>query len=100
MEKGGFVYIMTNKNHTVLYTGVTSNLINRVQQHIQRLMPGSFTSRYNINKLVYYHHFPFVKMAIAEEKRIKAGNRQAKITLIESINPDWEDLWITEIAKW
>ena len=100
MEKGGFVYIMTNKNHTVLYTGVTSNLIDRVQQHIQQMMPGSFTSRYNINKLVYYFHFPQIEMAIAEEKRIKAGNRQSKIRLIENINPAWEDLWLKEVSKW
>ena len=100
MEKGGFVYIMTNKNHTVLYTGVTSDLINRMQQHIQRLMPGSFTSRYNINKLVYYNYFPSIELAISEEKRIKAGNRQAKVDLIESINPQWEDLWLTELSTW
>ncbi len=98
MEKGGFVYIMTNKNHTVLYTGVTSDLINRIQQHIQRLMPGSFTSRYNINKLVYYNYFPSIELAISEEKRIKAGNREAKVDLIESINPQWEDLWLTELS--
>ena len=100
MEKGGFVYIMTNKNHTVLYTGVTSDLINRMQQHIQRLMPGSFTSRYNINKLVYYNYFPSIELAISEEKRIKAGNRKAKVDLIESNNPQWEDLWLTELSAW
>jgi putative endonuclease len=100
MEKGGFVYIMTNKNHTVLYTGVTSDLINRIQQHIQRLMSGSFTSRYNINKLVYYNYFPSIELAIWEEKRIKAGNRQAKVDLIQSINPQWEDLWLTELSTW
>jgi putative endonuclease len=100
MEQGGFVYIMTNKNHTVLYTGVTSDLINRVQQHIHQLMPGSFTSRYNINKLVYYSYFPQIELAIAEEKRIKAGNRQSKLQLIENINQAWDDLWIKEVAKW
>jgi len=100
MKEGGFVYILTTKNHTVLYTGVTSNLINRIQQHIQRLMPGSFTSRYNVDKLVYYAHFPQIELAIAEEKRIKGGSRKAKLQLIEQLNPGWEDLWIIDVSKW
>jgi putative endonuclease len=100
MEKGGFVYIMTNKNHTVLYTGVTSNLLDRIQQHIHRLMPGSFTSRYNVDKLVYYVHFPEIELAITEEKRIKGGSRQAKLQIIEKLNPHWEDLWIKDVSKW
>jgi putative endonuclease len=90
--KGGFVYIMTNKNHTVLYTGVTSKLEQRVEQHINGVYKGSFTSKYHCNKLVYYCGFPYIAYAIAEEKRIKAGSRKQKIGLIESINPNWDDL--------
>ena len=91
--KGGFVYIITNRHHTVLYTGVTSNLEQRVERHINGYYKGSFTSRYNCNKLVYYCGFPYIGSAIAEEKRIKGGSRKQKVKLIESMNPGWEDLW-------
>ena len=91
--KGGFVYIMTNDNHTVLYTGVTNDLMRRVEQHRTRATRGSFTWKYNCTKLVYYCSFPFIAAAIAEEKRIKAGNRRKKIELIEGSNPEWKDLW-------
>ena len=100
MERGGAVYIMTNKRHTVLYTGVTSDLIARVQLHIQKFYPSSFTAKYNVNKLVYYCSFSTIEEAIAEEKRIKGGSRKKKIELIESINLFWEDLWIKEVSKW
>lgn len=62
---------MTNKHHTVLYTGVTSDLIAGVQQHLSKEFKGSFTDRYKINKLVYYCFYPTIEEAIAEEKRIK-----------------------------
>ena len=91
---------MNNKHHTVLYTGVTSNLIARVQQHASKAKPGSFSAKYNAEKLVYYAFFPTIEEAIAEEKRIKAGSRKKKKTLIESINPLWEDLWEKEVSKW
>jgi putative endonuclease len=91
--KGGHVYILTNKNHTVLYTGVTSSLNERIEQHKSKVAKGSFTSRYNCNKLVYYEGFPDIGQAIAEEKRIKGGSRKKKIALIEGMNPDWKDLW-------
>ena len=100
MQRGGTVYIMTNNHHTVLYTGVTSDLIIRVQQHVSKLHPSSFTAKYNVEKLVYYFNYPTIEEAIAEEKRIKAGSRKKKIILIESINPFWEDLWIKEVSKW
>lgn len=96
--KGGFVYIMTNKNHTVLNTGVTSNLENRVEQHVSGKNKGKFTARYNCNQLVYYSGFPFIASAIAEEKRIKGGSRRQKIELIESMNPEWRNLY-EEIKK-
>jgi len=100
MERGGCVYIMTNKNNTVLYTGVTSDLIARIEQHISKIHFSSFTSKYNIEKLVYYSFFSTIEEAITEEKRIKGGSREKKIKLAESINPLWEDLWKTEISKW
>ena len=97
-SKGGFVYIITNKHHTVLYTGVTTNLQRRTEQHINGTFKGRFTSRYSCTKLVYYYGFPHIRSAIAEEKRIKAGNRKQKIKLIESMNPGWKDL-MEEVRK-
>ncbi|MCU7695580.1 GIY-YIG nuclease family protein [Haoranjiania flava] len=94
MKTGGSVYIMTNFSNTVLYTGVTSNLLWRVMQHKNEVYPNSFTSKYNCNKLVYYPNFPTIQEAISEEKRIKAGSRNQKIHLITVMNPEWEDLLI------
>jgi putative endonuclease len=93
IERGGCVYIITNKNNSVLYTGVTSNLKERFYQHRTKQYTSSFTSKYNVEKLVYYKFFSTIEEAISEEKRIKAGNRNNKIKLIETINPLWEDLW-------
>ncbi|MCE3076478.1 GIY-YIG nuclease family protein [Chryseobacterium gwangjuense] len=90
--KPGFVYIMTNKNNSVLYTGVTSNLPKRVQQHKQKVYELSFTSKYNLNKLVYWEAFQEIGDAIFREKQIKAGSRQKKINLINLFNPEWRDL--------
>lgn len=86
-----YVYIMTNKIHTVLYTGVTSHMWKRVMQHKKKEIKG-FTSRYNINKLVYYEEYQYIDDAIKREKQIKSGSRKKKIILIESINPQWFDL--------
>lgn len=87
-----FVYIMTNKNNTVLYTGVTNNLVKRVYEHKEKLIEG-FTSRYNVNKLVYFEETGNIEDAIKREKQIKAGSRQKKIDLINSMNPEWKDLY-------
>ena len=100
METGGVVYILTNKTHTVLYTGVTSNLIGRMQQHLYKVYKESFTARYNVSKLVYYKFYSSIEAAIAEEKRIKAGSRKKKIELINSLNPEWQDLYDIEVSKW
>jgi len=100
MERGVTVYIMTNVLKTVLYTGVSSNLISRVKEHKEKFYPFSFTARYNVIYLVYYQNYPSIEEAIAEEKRIKAGNRNQKCRLINSINPEWKDLWETEVSKW
>lgn len=79
MERGGFVYIMTNIYDGILYTGVTSDLRGRVWQHKNNYYPASFTSKYKCYKLVYYNFFFSIEEAIDDEKRIKAGNRKAKI---------------------
>lgn len=86
------VYIMTNKNNAVLYTGVTSNLFKRVSEHKSKLVAG-FTSSYNVTKLVYYEEYDTMPEAIAREKQIKGGSRQKKIDLIYSKNPEWKDLY-------
>lgn len=86
------VYIMTNAHNRVLYTGVTNNLKRRVYEHKSGL-GGIFTKRYNVVKLVYYEIGDNIREAIAREKQIKAGSRQKKIDMINSINPEWNDLY-------
>jgi len=86
------VYIMTNIHNTVLYTGVTNDLKRRVSQH-KTGKGGTFTSKYKLTKLVYFEVTNDVNMAIWREKQIKAGSRQKKIDLINSLNPDWIDLY-------
>jgi len=95
MERDGYVYIVTNKAHMVLYTGVTSDLRNRIYEHINNQYLESFTSKYKCCKLVYYNFFWSIEEAIAEEKRIKGGNRIAKLKLINEFNPNWNDLYET-----
>jgi len=92
MRKQYYVYIMTNKGNTALYTGVTGNLIKRVYEHRQKLVEG-FTKRYNVVKLVYYEAFDQVENALAREKQIKAGSRQKKLQLIKGMNAEWKDLY-------
>lgn len=89
--KKSYVYFLTNKNNTVIYTGVTSNIIKRVYEHKSRIYKG-FTNKYNCDKLVYYEEFDSIEEAISREKQIKAGNRKAKEKLIISMNPEWKDL--------
>lgn len=93
MQRGGYVYIMTNRNNTVLYVGVTSLLRNRIIEHRMKRFPNSFTSRYNISKLVYFEGYTSIVEAIAREKQIKGGSRAKKIELINGFNPDWNDLF-------
>ncbi len=99
MKRGGAVYIMTNKRNSTLYTGVTSDLKKRVWEHKNNVYPESFTTKYNCHTLVYYAGFHRIEEAIAEEKRIKGGSRSAKLKLIETQNPQWNDLWV-EIENW
>jgi len=93
MTKEYYIYIMTNKRNTVLYTGVTNDLIRRVYEHKSKLVAG-FTKKYNINKLVYFEMYENPSEAIAREKQIKAGSRQKKINLINSMNLEWKDLYL------
>ena len=87
-----YVYLMTNKGNTVLYTGVTNNLRRRVYEHKQKLTDG-FTNKYNVVKLVYYEVFQDSLSAIQREKQIKAGSRKKKEQLINSVNKEWCDLF-------
>lgn len=82
---------MTN-NNTVLYTGVTSNLIKRVYEHKSKFVEG-FTKKYNITKLVYYEVFDDIRNAIIREKQIKGGSRKKKLNLINGMNKNWNDLY-------
>lgn len=92
-EKYYFVYISTNNpRHTVLYVGVTKNVINRDNQHKIKLNKNSFTAKYNVGKLVYYETFTNIRNAISREKQIKGWTRIKKINLINTINPEWDDL--------
>ena len=90
-----YVYILTNKYGTVLYTGVTNDLVRRVYEHKHSLDKNSFTSRYNVNKLVYYEWTSDVKAAIEREKQIKSWSRNKKTSLIIEMNPKWIDLYNT-----
>ena len=92
MEKESYVYILTNYEQTVLYVGVTNNLIRRTFIHKEKFNNG-FTKKYNLTKLVYYELFGDITMAIAREKQLKGGSRKKKIDLINKFNPSWDDLY-------
>jgi putative endonuclease len=87
-----YVYIMTNAHNTVLYTGVTNHLARRVYEHKNGL-GSAFTKKYNVNKLVYYEIGNSIHSAIAREKQLKGGSRKKKVDLINSLNPEWKDLY-------
>ena len=86
-----YVYIMANKRNGTIYTGVKNNLVRRVYEHKHKLTPG-FTSRYGLNRLVYFEETNDMRVGIAREKQIKGWLRRKKAGLIESINPEWKDL--------
>jgi len=92
IDKKGYVYILTNKNNTVLYIGITSNLIKRVYEHKADLVEG-FTNKYKTHKLIYYEIFDEIVTAITREKQIKGWLRSKKVALIEKTNPKWDDLY-------
>lgn len=91
--KPGFIYIITNKNNTTLYVGITSNLPERIKEHKEKRYENSFSSRYNLSKLVYWEAFQEIGDGIGREKQIKGGSRQNKLNLINQLNPDWKDLY-------
>jgi putative endonuclease len=92
MSKQYYIYIITNQHNTVLYTGVTNDLIRRIYEHKEKIIAG-FTKKYSVNKLVYYEISTDINSAIAREKQIKAGSRQKKIDLVDSMNPQWCNLY-------
>ena len=93
MQRGGCVYIVTNLTHSVLYIGVTSDIITRAWEHKNKVHPKSFTAKYNCTKLVYYNFYPHIEEAIAAEKILKDRKRESKIDLINRLNPEWKDLY-------
>lgn len=95
MNKIGYIYIMTNKNKTTLYIGVTNNLCRRVYEHKNHLIKNSFTDKYNLEYCIYYEEFPYLDLAIQREKELKKWNRQKKEDLINKKNPEWKML-VTE----
>ena len=88
-----WIYIVSNKKDGVVYVGVTSELKHRIESHKNKKYKNSFSARYNLDKLVYFETFNSIITANTREKQLKAGNRARKIKLIESINPEWKDLY-------
>ena len=91
MEQHFFIYLITNPNNKVIYTGMRNNLVRRVHEHKEKFIEG-FTKKYNVVKLVYCEIHKDSYSAIAREKQIKGGPRKRKIELIEKMNPKWKDL--------
>ena len=92
MERGGYVYILTNINHSVLYIGVTSNLRDRILEHKAKIYPQSFTAKYNCTILIYFEFYDSIEEAIAREKQLKNWKRVWKMELIQKVNPNFLDL--------
>ncbi len=95
--KNGFVYILTNKNKTTLYVGVTSDLRYRLWQHKTKFYPNSFSARYELNRLLYFKFFERIDEANKYERYLKGKSRAYKEKLIAEINPGWNDL--SELAN-
>ena len=87
-----YVYILTNKNKTVLYTGVTNDIRRRLKEHREKKNPKSFTAHYDVEFLIYYEHFGWIQLAIAREKEIKDLRRELKLDLIKNFNPELQFL--------
>ena len=92
MKSGGWVYILSNKKMGTLYVGSTSDLVGRIWQHKHHEIPG-FTSRYNVNKLVYYEWHDKLENMVKRERQIKEWKRAWKLSLVIELNPDWKDLY-------
>ena len=95
MQMRYYVYILTNRNHTVLYTGVTNDLIRRIHEHKNNADPNSFTAKYRVHKLVHFEETGDINEAIKREKQIKSWSREKKIALIYTSNPRFLDLYPT-----
>jgi putative endonuclease len=92
MSRQYYVYLMTNRDNRVLYVGVTNNLLRRIGEHRDKLIPG-FTAKYNVKKLAYFECHGDVRFAIAREKQMKSWSRKRKNELVDTMNPKWEDLF-------
>ena len=92
MHTPSYVYLLSNKNHNVLYTGVISDLIRRIYEHKAKLVKG-FTQKYNVDQLVYYEACDNIVLAIEREKKIKGWSRKKKNDLVNELNPSWGDLY-------
>jgi putative endonuclease len=92
MKNTYYVYILSSKKNGVLYIGVTNNLLRRVYEHKKKLITG-FTTKYFVNKLVYFEETDSIYSAIQREKQLKKWYRKWKIELIERVNPEWKDLY-------
>ena len=92
MSEQSFIYILSNRANTVLYTGVTNDLKRRIYEHKEKIIK-DFTSKYNVTKLVYYEIFNSIVTAIEREKQIKSGSRDDKSALINKFNSEWKDLY-------
>jgi len=92
MLPAAYVYILTNKHHTVLYVGMTTDLRTRLWEHQQKINPGSFSARYNVSVPIYYQSFTSIEKAREKEMYIKGKTRKWKEDLINSMNPNWNDL--------
>jgi putative endonuclease len=94
-----YVYILTNANNTVLYTGVTNDLARRVFEHERKIIKG-FTTKYNVDKLIYFEMFDFIDLAIKREKQIKGYSRVKKLALINALNPEWINIYQEGRIEW
>ncbi|MCW8442702.1 GIY-YIG nuclease family protein [Fluoribacter gormanii] len=92
MHKESYIYLLANKHNNVLYTGVSNDLIRRVYEHKNKLVAG-FTKKYNVDRLVYYEACGSIIVAIEREKQIKGWSRKKKHDLINTLNPEWNDLY-------
>ena len=88
-----YVYILANNHNTTIYTGVTNDLRRRVYEHKSHIDPGSFSTRYHVDKLVFYEVYSDPETAITREKQIKSWNRKRKNAMVEGVNPQWMDLY-------